>query len=194
MALTSWPKRRTASAVVAERPACSPAAGRRRPRTRSVNAGTSNARWADPTCRRPKGCAGSLAASREAAPALTAAAVGGSRGRAHWWAARRRWAGRGRAPARPQKPPLLRAGVGRPAGPHGGRGAHCTQADTRRLVEHTQAARERPRRNSATWPRTLGRRGAGVAMRRASGDCLLKTQDPANSEEVAQGLTPAQCR
>jgi len=63
--------------------------------------------------------------------------------------------------------------------------ADCTKADASGLVEYTQASRECRQRNSANWPRILGRRGATLAKKRASGDCLLKTQDPANSQEVA---------
>ncbi len=42
---------------------------------------------------------------------------------------------------------------------------------------------ERWLRNSANWPRNFGRRGAcaGRPQQSGAGDCLLKTQDSANS-------------
>jgi len=181
-------------AAVAERLACVDGAVRRRPSTQSVNAGTSNVWWAYPTGLRPKGCVASLTAPRETVPALTATAVGASRGSGNAPARGSGGAGPGPGPApeAPRRSLPVKSGGGRP--PPRARSQHRTKADTRGLVEHTLAARECLRRNSATWPRTLGRRGALVATQRASGDCLLKTQDPANSREAAQGLTPAQCR
>jgi len=128
-----------------------------------------------------------LSAAREAAPAPTAAAVGGSRaaagsagvaGCARAPCRPTPRPGRGAPPEAPSATPTAHGRPGLPAGPRGG--GDCTQPDARGLVEHTQAPRECPRRNSATSPRTLGRRGARQARQRASGDCLLKTQDPAN--------------
>jgi len=39
----------------------------------------------------------------------------------------------------------------------------------------------------------LRKKGCPWAKQRGGGDCLLKTQGPANSKEVVGGLTPARC-
>ena len=66
-------------------------------------------------------------------------------------------------------------------------------------------AREPLLRNSANYPRNLGRRGAPVRdypcgmsgrgpQRNGPGDCLSKTQHYAKSIDAVYGVMPAQCQ
>ena len=67
-----------------------------------------------------------------------------------------------------------------------------TQVDGERIP---RPAGEALSRNSAKWPRNLGRRGATGRwpQRTGSGNCLAKTQVYAKPQGEVYGLTPARC-
>ena len=67
-----------------------------------------------------------------------------------------------------------------------------TQVDEERIL---RPAEEVLPRNSAKWPRNLGRRGACESrpQRIGSSNCLAKTQVSAKSKDEVWGLTPARC-
>ena len=67
-----------------------------------------------------------------------------------------------------------------------------TQVDEERILRPTEEALLR---NSAKWPRNLGRRGAcGSRPKRiGSSNCLAKTQVYAKPKGEVYGLTPARC-
>ena len=67
-----------------------------------------------------------------------------------------------------------------------------TQVDEERIL---RPAEEVLPRNSAKWPRNLGRRGACESrpQRIGSSNCLAKTQVYAKPKGEVYGLTPARC-
>ena len=67
-----------------------------------------------------------------------------------------------------------------------------TQVDEERIL---RLAEEVLPRNSAKWPRNLGRRGACESrpQRIGSSNCLAKTQVYAKPKGEVYGLTPARC-
>ena len=67
-----------------------------------------------------------------------------------------------------------------------------TQVDGERIP---RPAGEALSRNSAKWPRNLGKRGAieGWPQRIGSSNCLAKTQVYAKPKGDVYGLTPARC-
>ena len=67
-----------------------------------------------------------------------------------------------------------------------------TQVDEERIL---RPAEEVLPRNSAKWPRNLGRRGACESrpQRRGPSNCLAKTQVYAKPKGEVYGLTPARC-
>ncbi|EOS28076.1 hypothetical protein C804_03778, partial [Lachnospiraceae bacterium A4] len=67
-----------------------------------------------------------------------------------------------------------------------------TQVDGERIP---RPAGEALSRNSAKWPRNLGKRGAieGWPQRIGSSNCLAKTQVYAKPKGEVYGLTPARC-
>ena len=67
-----------------------------------------------------------------------------------------------------------------------------TQVDEERIL---RPAGEALLRNSAKWPRNLGRRGAWETrpQRIGSSNCLAKTQVYAKPKGEVYGLTPARC-
>ena len=67
-----------------------------------------------------------------------------------------------------------------------------TQGDDERIL---WPAEELLPRNSAKWPRNLGRRGACESrpQRIGSSNCLAKTQVYAKPKGEVYGLTPARC-